>query len=486
MQRPQNTLALPAADVVKKTGDELSGMADRRQMMLRAPILPLLIKLALPTIIVLLVQAMVGVAETCFVSFLGTDALAGTTLVLPVLMLMQTMSNGGIGGGVASAIARAIGAGRKADADALVLHALVIAVGFGAAFSALELLAGRLLYHALGGTGDALAAALTYGHVVFGGACLVWAVSLLAAVLRGTGNVVVPAAVTLGSVFVVLPLSPVLIFGVGPIGGLGVAGAGVAVVVYYALALVVLVAYLRSGRSTVRLSLAGRQLAWRLFADILRTGGLAAIGTVQSNLTVMLVTGIVGLFGIPALAGYGIASRLDYLLIPAIFGLGSAALTMVGTNIGAGEIKRAERIVWISAAVAAALTETVGLAAALFPRVWLGLFTAEADVLAAGSLYLRTVAPFYGFIGVGLLLYFAGQGAGKVGWPVIAGFVRLIVAAGGGWYLTAQAGSDLDTLFRVVLLASVAYGAIPLVAFALGSRKAPPRASVSSTIAETE
>jgi putative MATE family efflux protein len=400
---------------LNKEAPRPQAIADRQRVMLQGPIMPTLLRLALPTMVVLLVQAFVGVAETYFVSFLGTEALAGTALVLPVLMLMQTMSNGGMGGGVASAVARALGAGRRADADALVRHALVLAVLFGFAFAIAELLGGRALYKALGGEGRALENALAYGNVVFGGACLVWIVSLLAAVLRGTGNVVVPAAVTLGSIFVVLPLSPTLIFGVGPLPRLGITGAGLDVIVYYVIAAAVLIVYLRSSHSLVRLSFDLRRIERRSLADILRVGGLASIGTIQSNLTVVLVTATVGIFGTSAIAGYGIASRLDYLLIPLIFGLGSAALTMVGTNIGAGLAARAERIVLLAGLVAAGLTEAIGVAAAAFPSGWIGLFTAEPEVLATGSHYLRIVGPFYGLIGLGLLLYFAGQGRALAG-----------------------------------------------------------------------
>jgi Na+-driven multidrug efflux pump len=156
-------------------------------------------------------------------------------------MLMQMMSNGGIGGGVASAVARAIGAGRKDDADALVLNAFFLALAFGIVFTVAELLGGRALYWGLGGRGDVLTASLAYADAVFSGAILVWIVSLLAAALRGAGNTIVPAAVTLGSVFVLLPLSPALIFGWGPFPRLGVVGAGVAVVAYYLIAALVLV-----------------------------------------------------------------------------------------------------------------------------------------------------------------------------------------------------------------------------------------------------
>jgi Na+-driven multidrug efflux pump len=158
----------------------------RQSPILAGPVLPTMLSLAAPTVVVLVVQTFVGVAETYFVSFLGTDALAGVALVFPVLMLMQMMSNGGIGGGVASAVARALGGGRKRDADALAFHALVLAIGLGLVFTAGELIGGRALFRLLGGEGAALAAASTYANTIFAGAVLVWIVSLCAAALRGS------------------------------------------------------------------------------------------------------------------------------------------------------------------------------------------------------------------------------------------------------------------------------------------------------------
>src|SRR5207237_3159122 len=155
-----------------------------------------------------------------------------------------------------------------------------------------------------------------------------------------------------------------LIFGWGPFPRLGVAGAGLAVVVYYLTAATVLIGFLRSSRSVIRLSFDPRRIERRLLLDVLRVGGLSAVGTIQANLTVVLVTGAVGLFDTHAIAGYGIASRLDYILIPLLFGLGTAVLTMVGVNIGAGQLARAERIAWNGGLAAAALTDTIALDAA--------------------------------------------------------------------------------------------------------------------------
>ncbi|MEH2531981.1 Na+-driven multidrug efflux pump [Bradyrhizobium sp. AZCC 1588] len=227
----QPSLPRPVAVAVAGSLKENEAARVKQRSMLEGPVLPTLLTLALPTLVVMVVQTLVGVAETYFVSFLGTEALAGVSLVFPVFMLMQMMSNGGIGGGVASAIARAIGAGKVAEAEALALNALVLAIAFGVIFAAAEWLFGEAVYRLLGGQAGALGAALEYGHVIFFGAIFVWIVSLLAAALRGAGNTVAPAAVILQGVFVLLPLSPALIFGWGPFPRLGVAGAGVAVVV---------------------------------------------------------------------------------------------------------------------------------------------------------------------------------------------------------------------------------------------------------------
>src|SRR5205814_1068177 len=228
-----------------------------------------------------------------------------------------------------------------------------------------------------------------------------------------------------------LALAPTLVFGLAGAPRLGVVGAAVALVTAFGLGAAVLVVYLLSGRSLVTPRLRGITFRGRLFADILRVGAPGALNTVLTNLTVVLLTGFVGSFGTFALAGYGVGARLEYLQIPLVFGFGSALVAMVGTNVGAGNLARAERIAWVGAALAASVTGAIGLIVALAPQLWMGLFATEPAVLAAGSTYLRIVGPFYGFFGLGLALYFASQGAGRLAWPLAAGFIRVIVAAAG-------------------------------------------------------
>jgi MATE family, multidrug efflux pump len=440
----------------------------RTRALLDGPIAATLVRLAAPNMLVMLAQTSVGLVETYFVGKLGTDALAGVALVFPIVMLMQMMSAGAVGGGISSAIARALGGARRNDADALALHALVIAVVFGLTFTVALLAAGRPLYAAMGGSGLALAAASTYSRVIFAGAILVWLFNSLANVIRGTGNMATPAWVTCGGVVVLIPLSPCLILGLGPFPRLGVAGGAVAVLLYYLIGTLVLAAYLRLGGSVVRLSVRGIRLRWALFLDILRVGLVAALITVQTNLTIAIATGLVGAFGAAAIAGYGTGSRLEYLLVPLVFGLGGPLVAMVGTNIGAGRRDRALRVAWIGAAIAGAVCEIIGLAAAAFPSAWLTLFDSDARMIEAGTHYLHAVGPAYGLFGVGMALYFASQGAGRLLWPLLANFARLVIAAGGGWLALRCTGS-ITLVFVALAFALAAFGLINAAAIAGGA-----------------
>jgi putative MATE family efflux protein len=441
-------------------------MSPRTRRLLQGAIVPTLLVMAWPNILVMTAQASTGLIETWWVSKLGTDALAGMALVFPGFMMMQMLSAGAIGGGIASAIARALGAGRRADADALVLHALVINLGLGLVTSLVFLAFGRPLYAAMGGRGGSLEAALTYSNVVFAGNILIWLLNALASVIRGTGNMLVPSlAVCLGVVLLV-PLSPLLIFGWGPIPAMGIAGGGVAVLVTTAIIVAVLGWYVLAGRSVVRLRRA--RLRAPMFNDILRVGAVGAISTLQTTLTVALTTALVGAHGGPdAVAGYGTGARLEYLLIPLVFGLGAPMVALVGTNIGAGQRERALRIALIGGGLAFALTEVVGLIAAIWPLSWLGLFGHDPHMLETGSAYLRVVGPTYGFFGLGLSLYFASQGAGRLAWPLLGGLFRMLIAVGGAWLVLTLSGS-LAWAFAALALALVVYGVTVVTAIASG------------------
>jgi putative MATE family efflux protein len=392
-------------------------------------VLPTLLRLAAPNILNLLAIAGMITFDGLFLGRLGADALAGVSLAFPFVMLIQHTAASGMGGGVASAIARALGAGKREVADALVLHTFVLALGLAAAFSGVLLLGAPFIFRSMGGHGAMLSAALAYANVAFSGAVSICMLNLLGSAVRGTGNMGLPAGVIVGSVTAHVLVSPLLIFGWGPMPALGPAGAGWGLTLSFGAGSLVLLGYLRSSRALVTLAFRA-PLRWALFAEILKVGVPGLINVAITNLSVVLLTGIAGHLGKEVAIGYAMGARLEYILIPLAFGFGTAIVAMVGTNWGARQHDRARRIAWTGGATVGAACASIGLIVAFFPQLWMGLFTGDAEIVRIGALYLQIVGPIYGLYGLGMALYFATQGFGSVIWTVTANAVRLLASTG--------------------------------------------------------
>lgn len=442
--------------------------SDRRiQALLEAPVLPLLLRMAWPNMLIMLVQASTGLIETWWVSRLGTEALAGMALVFPPFMLVTMISAGAVGGAISASVARALGAGRQEDADRLVLHAVVINVVLGSLFCAVFLLFGRPIYRLLGGHGAELESALLYSDALFSGVVFIWLMNGLASVVRGTGNMLFPAVVTCVGAAILIPLSPLLIYGWGPVPAFGIAGAGLAQILFFAGGTLATAWYILSGRTAVQARWC--RLRWGLLAGVLRLGGISSLMSIQTNVVIAGITALVAsIASVEAVAGFGTATRLEYLLVPVVFGIGAPMVALVGVNVGAGKRERALSIALTGGLVAFCVTETIGVIAAIWPAQWLGLFSADPKMIEAGTAYLQIVGPAYGFFGLGLSLYFASQGANRLLWPFISAFLRLVIALGAGW-LAVTLTASLHWLFVAVAAALVVYGTLSFLAIRAGA-----------------
>jgi putative MATE family efflux protein len=440
--------------------------AARTRLLLEGPPFATLLRLATPNVLNLLALAGMITFDGLFVGRLGADALAGVSLAFPWVMLIMQATNGGMGAGVSSAIARALGAGRRDRADALVAHAFILALAVAALFSASMLLCAPVVFRWMGGRGEMLDAALAYANVAFSGAVGLCVLNFLANAVRGTGNMTLPAAAIIGSVTAHVLISPALIFGWGLLPALGPAGAGLGLTTSFGAGGLVLIAYLRSRRSLVRLAFSGVALQWELFADILKVGVPGLINTAITNLSVVVLTGIAGHLGREAAIGYGMGARLEYILIPLAGGFGMAIVPLVGTNWGARQFRRAREIAWTAGATVAAACAMVGFAAAIYPQAWMGLFSADPEILRVGISYLRILGPVYGLYGLGMALFFATQGLGRVVFTVAANALRLLGSAGGA--LAAIYWLDLGAtgFFIAVALGFCAYAVLTVWAMA--------------------
>jgi putative MATE family efflux protein len=425
--------------------------------LLTSPILPTLLKLALPNAVAMVGTTLVAVAETSYIGRLGIEPLAAIALVFPFVMLTQMMSAGAMGGGVSSAISRALGAGDRDRAATLALHAVMIGLLAGLFFTAVMLLFGRRFFMLLGGRDGVLEQALHYSQVLFSGAVSIWLVNTLASVLRGTGDMRLPSATLIGTAIVQIAVGGALGLGLAGLPQLGMRGVAAGQLVAFSLGAIFLGWILVSGRSRLTLDFRAFRFQRAMFLDILKVGAISCVAPLQSVLTILIFTKILAGYGTATLAGYGMGSRLEFLLTPISFAFGVASVPMVGMAVGAGMVARARKVAWTAGAASALTVGLIGLIVAVEPVLWVSMFTSDPGVTAAAYSYFAWAGPAFGFFGLGTCLYFASQGAAKVGGPVLAGTGRLLLVALGGWWLVSV-NAPAWALFALVGAAMVLFG----------------------------
>lgn len=422
--------------------NEVAARSRYHSAMLSEPILPTLLSAALPTTVSIGIPILATLGEFYFLSFLGTDTVAAVSLVFPIVTTVHIISSADIGGAISGAIARTLGANARERANAFLLHSVVLAIAFGMICAFLQGLFGPNLYEALGASGPVLQLAIEYSNWMFFGSVFIWMANQFAAALRGGGDIAKAAQIMIVSRIVTFPLYPLLIYGWGPVPALGVRGAALVDLTCCALSCVGFIIYLRRFAPVLHLSLDLNSLRISIFWEILYVGGILATRTMQSAATMVILAYSAGILGPNVLAGYGIASRLDAVLITLTFGFGTSILIMTATNIGAGQNRRAYLAAAIGVIFIAGFTEAVGLTVAAFPKLWMSMFSADPIVVQQGSLYLQIVGPCYGLFGAGATIYFVAQATKCLRWNFLAAVSRLLVVAA-GCAIASQYGADI-------------------------------------------
>jgi len=450
-----------------------------RNALVDGRILPTLLQLAWPNALAFSAGTCVVIAETSYIGRLGVESLAAMALVFPFVMLTMMMSGGAMGGGVASSIARALGAGDIDRASTLASHAILNAIGFGVVFMLVMLIFGPHLLELMGGRGNVLAQAVSYVQIFFGGAILPWLMNSLAGILRGTGNMKLPSALFLNSAVCQIVLGGSLGLGIGPIPQFGMRGVAAGSLTAYTISVSVMAWYMFSGRARVTPKIRGLRLQSAMFFDILKVGAVSCFSPLQSVLTISIFTHMLAVFNQTAvLAGFGIGARLEFLLTSLSFSFGIASVPMIGMAIGGGNVARARRVAWTAGAMSFVSVGAIAGFIAVFPDLWINIFTADEGVRAAGRQYLSVAAPCYGFIGLASSMYFSSQGAAKMIGPVLAQTARLVFIALGGWWLSTR-GATVHGYFVLAASSMVVLGVLCCGSVIL-TRWGPRRARVAA------
>lgn len=444
-------------------------MDKRTEQFLKDPIFPLLIKMSAPNTVAFLINAVVVLAEFWFISQLGITPLAAVTLAFPAIMLTQQMAFGALGGAVTSSIARSLGAADKPRAEKLLWHSLYISCFGALAFLIIFFIFGEPLLRILGGTGALLEESLAYCFVYLLGAIVVWLSGSLTAALRGMGDMQFPAVLTVICAGIQVFFSAGFILGSFGLPKLGLVGSAWSMIVTSGFMALVTLIKISSPSSPVRLKLKRLTIERELFEDIFSVALPASLSPIMTVATVLLLTGLIGQFGTSAIAGYGIGSRVEFLLIPIVFGIGTAMTAMVGTNIGAKNIDRAEKIGMVGATTAGLLSAVIGLALALTPNLWISIFTSDPETLLVTKQYIQILGVCYVFQGYGLSLYFASQGANAMKWPIIITAIRLIVFSVIALVAVYWLSYGLVSIFYASAIAMVIFGILMVISLKMGA-----------------
>jgi putative MATE family efflux protein len=428
-------------------------------------------RLAGPTTLVMAISAASNVVYTYFVSRLGVDAIGAVSLVFPVSLLAITAMGGGIGTGATSAVARALGANAQKAAATLAGQALALAVVLGAGFALGVWLGAPALFRVMGATGAVHAGATQFATVLFGGAAITFCAMMLDSVMRGEGNVRVPATWSTVSLVLQMAVTPLFMFWFG----WGLVGGALAMLACQALAILPRLRWVFGGHGLVRPLFRLDGVGLGPVREILRVGVPAAASTSINNVGLMVLTAVVARLGTADLAAYGLGTRLDFVLMSLAYGVAAGVLTLVGLATGAKRPDRVRAFVGRGIAIAVALLALPGMAVCWRPSLWMGMFTADPAIRAIGAQYFRIVGPTYPLLGMSMIVAFAFQGLGRATLPLLVMIVRVAAVLIAAIVCTRVFGLGERAVFTTIAVGN-AVGAIVLVALfaATEAKKAAP------------
>jgi len=368
--------------------------------------------LAIPMILETSVLNVSQILDTLWVGKLGSAALAAVTISITIRWMVNSLANGlGIGG--LAVVSRRIGARDRAAAEHAAWQTILLGLGVSFLLGILGLLLARPLLVLLGADGEVLPLGLSYLRITLGGLFTLILIFVINSILRGAGEARLAMIVLFVATAVTVALEPALIFGWGPLPPLGIAGSAWANVLGFGTGVALQMVILLRGRARISINLRNLRPDFRLMARIVR---IALPSTVQMTLrssSRLAIVGLVGMYGTFATAGYGVANRMLLVALIPGFGLGNAAGTLVGQNLGAHKPKRAERNAWWVSAYAAGYMAVMGALLFTFAEPLVATFDSTPQVVTLGAECLRVVAPSLVASALGVVLARGFDGAGN-------------------------------------------------------------------------
>ncbi len=445
-----------------------------------------ILHMAWPMMVAFSLQVAFNLIDTVYLGRYSALALAAISITFPVVFLIIALA-AGVGVGVTSLIARLIGAKRIDKAKEVAKHGIVIAVFMWVFFAVAGLVFSKPLFVFLGAEKEVLSMALTYAYTIFLGSIFMLIAFMGTSILRGEGEVKIPMKIMGIATIINIILDPFMIFGLWIFPEMGVFGAALATILARVVSALMFLRYLFKGDSMLRMDLKLPKIDFHIVKEVFHVGIPASLSQSIMSLGMFFMMKIVSSFGTYAIAAYGLIGRLDSVAILPALGVGTAVITIVGHNVGARKFDRAESTTWKAGLLAAAFMELVGILFFAAPEWVVSLFNEHSEVVTFGASYLRIVSLTYAFIGFGIVIASAFQGAGK-GYPsLILSAIRLFVLNIPLALLFAfSMGKGMDGVWYGIMVSIVLSGIVSAVWFKLGTWKKGKHAIPEESIESVE
>ena len=388
-------------------------------------ILSSLITLSIPIIFANLLQTAYQLTDTFWVGRLGTDAIAAVSISFPIIFLIVSL-----GGGLAMAgtilVAQYKGKKNQKAVNHITAQTLLMVIIVSTILATIGYKLSPFLIGLMGADSNVYPSAVQYMQISFIGMVFMFTYMVFQSLMRGVGDVKTPVYIVLGTVLLNLILDPLFIFGYGFIPAFGVGGAAVATIGTQGLAAIIGILLLVRGKFHIQLHLKDLKPDIPLIKKMFWLGFPASIEQSTRALGMTIMTFLVASFGTLTLAAYGIGSRiLSFIIIPAM-GLSMATSTLVGHNIGAGKLDRAEKIVKYSSIAGFFILTIVGIIAFLFANQISAFFIpGELETIASSALFIRIMSVSFGFIGVQMAIGGAFRGSGNTTISMVLSIISL-------------------------------------------------------------
>jgi putative MATE family efflux protein len=374
-----------------------------RPVMTEGPVGKTLIRLTIPMVFAMIGMVAFNLVDTFYVGRLGTDELAALSFTFPVVLIINSLALG-LGTGASAVISRAIGEGDSNRVRRLTTDSLVLSVVLVMAFVVVGLATIGPVFSVLGAAERTLPLIKQYMRIWYLGVGFVVIPMVGNNAIRATGDTKTPSVIMLVAVAVNATVDPLLIFGLGPFPRLEIGGAALATVISRAMTFAV--AFWVLGRRDRMLTsrFPGLAVVMESWKRILFIGLPTAATRAILPVSIGIVTRLVSSYGTEAVAGFGVATRIEFFALTVVRALSSVLMPFVGQNWGAGHLKRVARGVAYSNRLSMVWGGLMFGILALAAQPIASVFNRTPGVVAVARLYLRIVPVGYGFYGAALLV----------------------------------------------------------------------------------